>query len=54
MGIKDMLGRTGVASREEAFKLLQERFVVPELPIEELALSAALSRVLAADSCRSL
>jgi molybdopterin molybdotransferase len=49
MSIKDMLGRTGVASREEAFKLLQERFVVPELAVEEVALAAALGRVLAID-----
>ena len=49
MSIKDMLGRTGIASREEALKLLQEHFVVPPLPFEELPLSAALGRVLALD-----
>ena len=37
MSIKDMLGRTGVASRDEALKLLQERFVVPVLAAEEIS-----------------
>jgi molybdopterin molybdotransferase len=49
MAIKDMLGRTGVISREDALALLQSRFVVPELSSEMLPLSAAFGRILASD-----
>jgi molybdopterin molybdotransferase len=49
MSIKDMLGRSGVVSREEAVTLLNSRLVLPGLPEEEVQISAALGRVLAAD-----
>jgi molybdopterin molybdotransferase len=47
MSIKDMLGRSGVVSREDALSVLHERFVLPELPFEDIFISAALDRVLA-------
>ena len=47
MTLKDMLGRTGVISREEACRVLEERFVVPSLTVEEIAINRALGRVLA-------
>lgn len=47
--IKDMLGRSGVVSREDALKILFERFMLPELHEEELSLGAALGRILARD-----
>ena len=49
MTIKDMLGRSGVVSREDALKVLVERFALPHLPIEEISISAALGRVLSTD-----
>ena len=49
MTIKDMLGRSGVVSREEALKALDGQLVIPSLPSEEVFLSAALNRVLAQD-----
>jgi molybdopterin molybdotransferase len=45
--MKDMLGRSGVVSREDALMVLFERFVLPSLPVEEISISAALGRVLA-------
>jgi molybdopterin molybdotransferase len=47
MTVKDMLGRSGVVSREEALKVLDGHLVIPALPIEELSISSALGRVLA-------
>jgi len=44
---KDMLGRSGVVSREDALRILDEHFVVPALPVEEISISSALGRVLA-------
>jgi molybdopterin molybdotransferase len=49
MTVKDMLGRSGVVTREEALKILNERFVLPDLSTEEISISSALSRVLAND-----
>ncbi len=49
MTIKDMLGRSGVVSREEALRTLSGRLVVPPLPSEQVPLGAALGRVLARD-----
>jgi molybdopterin molybdotransferase len=47
MTVKDMLGRSGVVSREEALKVLDGHLVIPALPIEELSISNTLGRVLA-------
>jgi len=49
MTIKDMLGRSGVVSREDALKVLDEHFVVPVLPAEQISLSSSLGRVLASN-----
>lgn len=49
MVLKDMLGRSGVVSREEALRILEARFTVPPLAAEEIAISQALDRVLAED-----
>ena len=49
MTVKDMLGRSGVVSREEALKVLYGHLVVPALPREELSISNALGRVIAQD-----
>ncbi len=50
MTIKDMLGRSGVVSREEALRILNAQFLIPDLPVEEIPISAALGRVLALDA----
>jgi len=47
MTVKDMLGRSGVVSREEALKVLYGHLVDPTLPAEELSISNALGRILA-------
>ena len=47
MTVKDMLGRSGVVSREEALKVLSGHLVIPALPAEECSISNALGRVLA-------
>jgi molybdopterin molybdotransferase len=49
MTVKDMLGRSGVVSREDALKLLAELLVIPALSPEEITISSALGRVLARD-----
>jgi molybdopterin molybdotransferase len=49
MTVKDMLGRSGVVSREDALKILNEQFVLPDLSTEEVSISSALGRVLADD-----
>lgn len=49
MTVKDMLGRSGVVTREEALKILNEHFVLPVLSTEEISISSALGRVLAND-----
>jgi molybdopterin molybdotransferase len=49
MTVKDMLGRSGVVSREEALKVLDGRLVLPSIPSEDISVSAALGRVLARD-----
>lgn len=49
MIIKDMLGRSGVVSREDALRILVERFAGPRLLVEEISISAALGRVLSTD-----
>jgi molybdopterin molybdotransferase len=49
MTVKDMLGRSGVVSREEALKVLNGHLVVPTLSREELPLSRTLGRILAQD-----
>jgi molybdopterin molybdotransferase len=47
MTIKDMLGRSGVVSREKALKALDGHLVIPMLSFEELSLSHSLGRILA-------
>jgi molybdopterin molybdotransferase len=47
MTVKDMLGRSGVVSREDALRILQENFILPAQPVEEISISLALGRVLA-------
>jgi molybdopterin molybdotransferase len=47
--MKDMLGRSGVVSREDAHRLLNEQFVVSSPPVEDIPISTALNRVLAFD-----
>jgi len=47
MTIKDMLGRSGVVSRDEAYAIMKRYLVIPPLAVEEAFLSAALGRVLA-------
>ena len=47
MTLKDMLGRSGVVSREDALRVLNEHFVMPDLAVEEMSISSALGRVLA-------
>jgi molybdopterin molybdotransferase len=49
MTIKDMLGRSGVVSRDEAAAVLNAQLVLPVIPAEEIPISAALGRVLAVD-----
>jgi molybdopterin molybdotransferase len=49
MTVKDMLGRSGVVTREKALMILNEQFVLPDLATEEVSISSALSRVLAND-----
>jgi molybdopterin molybdotransferase len=47
MAIKDMLGRSGVVSREDALKILLEQFVMPQLRAEEVPVGLCLGRVTA-------
>jgi molybdopterin molybdotransferase len=47
MTVKDMLGRSGVVSREDALKILYEHLILPDLPQEDVSISAALGRILA-------
>jgi len=47
MTVKDMLGRSGVVSREDAQRVLNEHFVIPALSVDEIPISSALGRVLA-------
>jgi len=42
MAIKDMLGRSGVVSREDALKVLNEHLVVSAPATEEVEISRAL------------
>ncbi|MGE5173851.1 MAG: gephyrin-like molybdotransferase Glp [Betaproteobacteria bacterium] len=49
MTVKDMLGRSGVVTREEALQILDKRFSLPPLSSEEISISNALGRVLAGD-----
>lgn len=46
MTLKDMLGRSGVVSREDALTMLEEHFGAPVLAKEGLSISQALDRVL--------
>jgi len=47
MTVKDMLGRSGVVSKEDALKILYEHLVLPDSPQENISISAALGRILA-------
>ncbi|MCK9419008.1 MAG: molybdopterin molybdotransferase MoeA [Nitrospirae bacterium] len=47
MTLKDMLGRSGVISREDALKTLEEHFTVPHPQSEIIHISHSLGRVLA-------
>jgi molybdopterin molybdotransferase len=49
MTVKDMLGRSGVVSREDAFKVLDGHLVISGLSAEESSISSALGRVLASE-----
>jgi len=46
MTVKDMLGRSGVVSGEDALKILGEHFALPALAVGEIFISQALDRVL--------
>ncbi len=54
MTLKDMLGRSGVVSREEAFKILEHALIFPALSVEDISISNALGRVLAQDIISSV
>jgi molybdopterin molybdotransferase len=47
MTLKDMLGRSGVVSREDALKTLREHFTAPFLSRETIQISHSLGRVMA-------
>jgi molybdopterin molybdotransferase len=47
MTIKDMLGRSGVVSREDAQRILDGHLVIPAPSVEEISISSSLGRVLA-------
>ncbi len=49
MTVKDMLGRSGVVSREDARKILDERFAVHRITTEEISTGSSLGRILADD-----
>lgn len=49
MTIRDMLGRSGVVSREDALTSVYEHFVLPDLEGETVSISHALGRVAAED-----
>jgi molybdopterin molybdotransferase len=49
MTVQDMLGRTGVITREAALKLLDAHFTVSRPAVEEIHISHSLGRVLAGD-----
>ena len=49
MTLKDMLGRSGVVTREEALRRIITSVPLPDLRRETAALSASLGRVLAGD-----
>jgi molybdopterin molybdotransferase len=49
MILKDMLGRSGVVSREEAFKALELHLTIAPPPPEELSISLSLGRIVALD-----
>jgi molybdopterin molybdotransferase len=49
MTLKDMLGRSGVVSREDALRILDEQLVISCPTVEEISISSALGRVLASD-----
>ncbi len=49
MAIKDMLGRSGVVSRQDALLTLDRHLVIPILLSEDITISDALGRVLARD-----
>jgi molybdopterin molybdotransferase len=49
MAMKDMLGRSGVVSREEAFKALELHLTIAPPAPEELSISLSLGRIVALD-----
>ncbi len=46
MTVKDMLGRSGVVSREEALRIIDRHFHIPPPTVEETAISDSLGRVM--------
>lgn len=54
MTLKDMLGRSGVVSREDALTILLEHLTIPSLSEEDIPLSAALGRIVARDILASV
>ncbi len=49
MTVKDMLGRSGVVTREEALHLLDIHFIAPPRSSEEIPIRDALGRIVASD-----
>jgi molybdopterin molybdotransferase len=49
MTLKDMLGRSGVVSREEAFRALEQHLTITPPAPEELSISLSLGRIAAED-----
>jgi molybdopterin molybdotransferase len=49
MTVKDMLGRSGVVSREEAIRMLGTHFTVPVPATEDVPLSSSLGRITAGE-----
>src|ERR1700686_2116526 len=49
MTVKDMLGRTGVVTREAALKTLEDKLTIPSPASEAIHISHSLGRVLAGE-----
>jgi len=47
MTVKDMLGRSGVVTREEALRVIAERYSLPPIPSEEVSIGLSLGRITA-------
>jgi len=49
MTVKDMLGRSGVVTKEEALRMIAERYRPPVIPSEEISIGLSLGRIMARD-----